>query len=347
MDGSELALAKSIGEKASSLGYESCGIVGARDMAGYADKVARRMEEYPADRPLLERFTGMADIRKVRPWAGAVVVLVRPYGKYRTPDRLKGRIAKAYLCGGLHVEGSIENTASRAFGEFLAEHGIRAETERRAGLTAMRWAAAMAGLGIIRKNNFFYGKGGSWVNLEAWLIDRELELKDTNHAKPCPDNCRRCLDACPTQALRGPYSMRPTACIAFTTGFGGDNLADNPSGPAMSGRIYGCDACQSACPFNQAPGREEIDYPGLDEFAERMSLTNLIDMDHETLRKSLAEKFWYISGDRLWKWKTNALNAMKNEYKEEYMPWIRKACDDPSEPVRTMAAWVLRSVEGR
>lgn len=335
-------LIQAIKTRALALGYEKCGIIGVQEMGGYADALARRLDEYPTDRPVLEQFRAFADVQKIVPWAQSVIVLARPYGHYSIPRHLKGHIASAYLAGGLHVEGSRDNTDSNAFGEYLSALGVKAITDRKHGLTAMRWAARMAGVGIIRKNNFFYTESGSWVLLSAWLIDRALEHKERCALKPCPKNCRRCMDACPTSALKHPYSMQPTACVAFLTGFGGSDLPSNPASSAMGGWVYGCDACQSACPHNRVPGRETCEYPGLDELSHKISLTQIIDMDLSTTKELLGGQFWYIAEERLWKWKVNALNAMKNEYKAEYLPWIEKAGNDPAEQVRSMATWVLK-----
>ena len=86
-------------------------------------------------------------------------------------------------------------------------------------MTALRWAALKAGLGIIRKNNFFYSDSGSWVYLEAWLIDQELTLKENTNLKNCPPNCNLCIKACRTNSLSEPYMMNRSTCIScLTTG---------------------------------------------------------------------------------------------------------------------------------
>lgn len=73
----------------------------------------------------------------------------------------------------------------------------------------------------------------------------------------------------------------------------------------------------------------------------------IVDMDTETLDELLGEKFWYISKERHWKWKVNVLNAMKNTYRDEYLPRIEKSCHDPDKQVRSTAAWVLQSIHVR
>ena len=64
-------------------------------------------------------------------------------------------------------------------------------------MVGLRWAALEAGLGIIRRNNFLYTKNGSWVHLEAWLTDGEMELRQQETLPPCPKNCTKCQSACP------------------------------------------------------------------------------------------------------------------------------------------------------
>ena len=337
-------IGRKIREEALRLGYQKCGIVPVGDMIGYGEKLAERIAEYPTDEPLLGRLEGFAEVKKSVPWAESVVVLVKSFGQYRIPEHLKGRIASGYLCGSIHVDGQPDNVASRAFGAYLSSQGLKAETDRKTGFTAMRWAAMKAGLGIIRKNNFFYTETGSSVFLSVWLIDKAIELKEQCTLKPCPEGCSRCINACPTHALSKPYSMRPTACVSFMTGFGGNDLPSHPASPAMGNWIYGCDMCQLACPFNKGQTIEQCEYPGLMAFGEQVSLTKIIDMNYEEIANLFSEKFWYISSERIWKWKVNVLNAMKNDYKEEYYPWIQKACDDSSKQVRAMAAWVLGNI---
>lgn len=60
-----IGLAVDIRDRALALGYEKCGIIGVQEMNGYADALARRMEEYPTDRPILEKFNGFADVYKM------------------------------------------------------------------------------------------------------------------------------------------------------------------------------------------------------------------------------------------------------------------------------------------
>lgn len=58
-----------------------------------------------------------------------------------------------------------------------------------------------------------------------------------------------------------------------------------------------------------------------------------------------AAKLWYIPQGKEWRYKTNALNAMLNNYDPKYLPVIKKVCQDEYCEVRDMAEWVLEEIE--
>ncbi len=341
-------LSANIRTRALELGYADCGIIGLEEVAGYAGQLDRRIGDFPDDRMFLERFTGLADPRQKFPWARSIVVGIRNQGVYKIPARLRGHIGKSFLLDARRRPDTDEYAAGDAFQAYLESLGLRVAAEREFGLVPLRLAGEKAGLGRIRRNNFFYAAGGSAIWLEAWLIDRELELKAADPPKPCPENCDKCLTACPTASLSKPFSMRPTRCVAFLTTLtrvsGIDTWVDHPCAEALGGWVYGCDACQDACPFNARAWREERDFPGLAELGETLDLARIPDLDHEYLRRELTPKFWYLPEDRAWQWKVNALNAMKNQYEPEYRAPIQRALHDADERVRAMAAWAEKSL---
>jgi epoxyqueuosine reductase len=125
-----------------------------------------------------------------------------------------------------------------------------------APLLERSWARA-AGLGWIGRNTCLINQGiGSWVFLGELLTSLEI---DTIPAAPPPDRCgtcRRCIDACPTQALT-PYELDATRCISyFTIELRGPIPAEFHS--PIGAHIFGCDICQEVCPWNRrAPFTEE------------------------------------------------------------------------------------------
>ena len=333
-------------ERARELGYDSCGIIPIGEVGGYADRLTERIERSPADAENYKGFYRFARPQEAFPWAKSIIVCARRYGKYRIPPHLQGVIAKYYLVDGRRDENSPDYKASVAFEGYLESLGLRLASERSFGLTALRWAAHKAGIGLIRRNNFFYTKSGSWVHLEAWLADEEMELRAQSDLKPCPPNCDKCVKSCPTGSLKAPYTMSRSACVSALTTWDGNDFPSGPFARQVGGWIYGCDACQDACPHNAGKWTQDEEFPFLDELAGAISPEKILDMDYDFLLTKMQPKFFYIRPDRLWKWKLNALNAMFNNYDPGYESAVRRACEDADERVRN-AALFIREKKGK
>jgi epoxyqueuosine reductase len=334
-------LAEEIVSKALELGYLKCGIVKVGQMKGYAKKLDQRIELFPEVEQIYRRFYSFSNPGKEYPWVKSIVVCARWYGRYRLPEGLKGKVAKYYQVDSRRDTNSQEHRDSTAFEGYLQEQGLRTATYRDFGITALRWAAMKAGIGVVRKNNFFYTERGSWVFLEAYLIDVELEHISHSSAKACPPSCSLCMMNCPTGSLSAPYIMNHLSCVSCLTTFQGEDWTTDKFQSQTGDWIFGCEACQDVCPFNHKAWVEEETYPGLDELGESISLEKLIEMDYECLKDTIQPKFWYIPKEKVWKWKTNALNAMLNNYQPRYLPYIEKARSDQDEHVRRMAQWVI------
>ncbi len=342
--------AKTIRDKALVLGYENCGIIPVESVADYADKLNERIDRVPMGEQQFGDLRGFASPQERFPWVKSIVVLVHRYSVYNVPPEVDGVYAKTYLFDDRLDENADAFKRRRRFGEFMDEIGVRHVTESKFGLTALRWAAVKAGLGTIRRNNFFYTPNGSYLMLEAFLIDKEAEWIDDVPVKPCPTNCRRCEEACTSKSLCAPYTMVLASCMSFQTSLSanipGAGIPTEEMATCIGKRLYGCDACQDACPFNKDKWIGGEDFSGLDALLPSMRPERIMEMSYEQIAETLGRKFWYIEPENLWKWKLNALTVMRNDYCDRYERAVRLGLSDPVEAVREFATRVCRKLAG-
>ena len=337
--------AQELVNQALQLGYDKCGIIPLDSFGGYTERLTERICRFPETTDRLQKYFRLANPKESFPWAKAVVVCSFWYGKYRIPEALQGRFAKYYLTDGRRNTQSEGYVASVAFERYLRSQGLQVALDRDFGIVPLRWAAVEAGLGIFRKNNFFYTEKGSWQHLEAFLIDEPLVFLNTHSLRPCADSCTLCVKACPTASLSAPYAMNRNTCVSDLTTWSGWDFTKEPNSRAMGDWVYGCDACQDKCPHNSRAWTGEKELQSLESLAPRLSPVQLVEADYSWLEQVLNPLLWYIPRDKCWHYKTNALNAMKNSWRPEYLPVVHKACRDEKEEVRQMASWVLGQIK--
>lgn len=110
--------------------------------------------------------------------------------------------------------------------------------------------AQKAGFGWIGKNtNLINKKSGSFFFLAELIVDIELEY-DIAPTKDHCGTCTRCIDACPTEAIVGPYVVDGSRCISYLTIELKEQIPLEFKGK-MDGWAFGCDVCQDVCPWNR------------------------------------------------------------------------------------------------
>jgi len=127
--------------------------------------------------------------------------------------------------------------------------------------------AAMSGLGWRGKHTLLLNRtAGSYFFLGELFTNLPLPA-DTPTSNHC-GTCHACLDSCPTQAFVGPYKLDARRCISYLTIELKDSIPIELR-PLIGNRVYGCDDCQVACPWNRfAPRTKEEDFQirnGLDQ----------------------------------------------------------------------------------
>lgn len=129
--------------------------------------------------------------------------------------------------------------------------------------------AVRSGLGFVGKNNFLISKKCGIKNFIGTIIcnvdlpsTQEYEPEKFMEASGSCGECSRCIGSCPTGALEGAWRMDARKCISYHTienrRLGEEILLGRV--PDLKGRIFGCDSCMDACPWNSrnVPGWEEF-----------------------------------------------------------------------------------------
>jgi epoxyqueuosine reductase len=208
------------------------------------------------------------------------------------------------------------------------------------GPVVERSLAEAAGLGWTGRNTcLIHPKLGSYGFLAVLLTS--LEVEPAPASLQVPDRCgtcRRCIDACPTNALDIPYRMDASRCISY--------LTIEHRGPipvelmeGMGRQVFGCDICQDVCPWNRkapvgvdpdlAP-RPELVNPALDLLAP------LSEPEFERMFNGSPVRRAKFPGLR-----RNVAIAMGNSGVGRFAKWLRPWSEADDDGLRTAARWAL------
>ncbi len=271
--------------------------------------------------------------------ARSVICIAVPYASPATRERapLRGRVSNYAWSADYHRR--VRELLRRVAGEIDAAAGepvtaIACDTRP----LAERALAAAAGLGWIGKHtNLISPSLGSFVFLGEVVTTLELP-PDAPLRKSCGE-CRRCIDACPTQALRGDYTIDATRCIS--------DLTQRTDGippamrPLIGDWVWGCDLCQLVCPPTMAAGT-----PGSSQWSPasrgtaRPALVELLALRSGEFKRQFAGTAMGWRGAAVLR--RNAAVALGNALDRSAVGALAEALEgDPHPMVRGHAAWAL------
>lgn len=285
-------LAEQIYQTALSCGFDNCGIIPLDDLDGFKKFFRERMHKVPSNAPFLKMLGGLAETKKRFPWAKSVVICLFWYGKYQYPHELQGRYAKDFFLW--PEDHPIKGFDHLRFEDWLSEQGVRwagGEQFGHISVGSLRYAAMMAGMGIIRKNNFFYTENGSYNLLQGYVIDQECELIHNTKLKPCSDSCDLCRKGCKTKALSAPYTFNALKCVSFWTTFGKGIVPPYLKADMFEEWICGCDNCQDSCPYNRKHDWSDGEtFSDLEELASELLPEKVLEQSDDYLVEHVISK---------------------------------------------------------
>ena len=227
-----------------------------------------------------------------------------------------------------------------AIGELIGPYGYRVFSDS-APVMEVEFAQ-QAGLGWRGKHTLLLSRQGSWRFLGEIYCD--LPLPPDPPVEAHCGSCTACIDACPTQAIVAPYQVDARRCISYLTIELAGTIPEEMR-PLLGNRIYGCDDCQTCCPWNRFASL------GDPEFAPRQgldsaSLCELFAWSEEEFNSRLAgNPIRRIGHER---WLRNIAVALGNgPATEEARTSLQGRQDDSSPLVREHIAWALQRLADR
>lgn len=197
--------------------------------------------------------------------------------------------------------------------------------------------AQAAGLGWQGKHTNLVSRDfGNWAFLGSVFTTLELPVDEAE-----PDHCGRCsacLDACPTDAFIAPYQMDARRCISYLTIEHKGPIDEDLRGQ-LGNRIYGCDDCLAACPWNKfAVAASDIRYASREDL-NAPALADLAGLDDAAFRARFSgSPIKRIGRDRFVR---NVLYAIGNSGDSALRDTAQGLAEDPDPTVAEAARWAV------
>ncbi|MGZ5005715.1 MAG: tRNA epoxyqueuosine(34) reductase QueG [Chthoniobacterales bacterium] len=335
------AVKEALVRRAQAVGFDSCRIAPCapprhagefrgwlRDgAAGEMDWMARGAEK-------------RCDPDKILPGARSVVVVAMNYWQGQQPNESFGRIAR-YAWGDDYHDVMLRKL--RELDSFLQEHGGVQKCYVDTGPLLERDHAAEAGVGWHGKSTMLIDRQlGTWFFLGEILTTLDLPPDEAQPAR-C-GSCLRCMTACPTGAITEPHRVDARRCISYLT-IELKGSIPLELRPLIGDRIYGCDACLDACPWNRfaAVSRETA-------FAARPATSGMKLRDYLSLGENEFRILFRGSPIKRIKRRgllRNVCVALGNVGTAEDLPALEGAAVDTEPLIAEHASWAVEQIRER
>ncbi len=353
----ELAV-RSLRELSSRLGFAQLGIVGARDSPNF-DRFCEWLDRgYSGSMRYLEdRREAYRHPDYVLENCKSIIMLAMPYAAHpRTQSSKRASLAQGNKAAATVGSGTIAAYAAgrRDYHDLIHERLSEIVTAlnrmfpntRSRGVVDTaplleRGFAQLAGLGWIGKNTLLLNRElGSYFFLSAVLTQADLPATPAWDSDHC-GTCRACLDACPTDAFVEPHVMNATRCISYWT-IEHRGAIEESMREGIGDWLFGCDACQTVCPWNR---KLELDLePDLepDAWSEKVDCMFWLQLDEATFRARFRHTpFWRT---RLAGMQRNAMIVAANTRRNEAISVIRRFLGCGDAVLEETARWSLEQL---
>ncbi|MDQ7248557.1 tRNA epoxyqueuosine(34) reductase QueG [Dongia sedimenti] len=272
------------------------------------------------------------------PAAKSVVVLGLNYGPEEAPVDLPPDRANISVYARHRDYHDVLKKKLKALGRWIAEtHQIEVKVFVDTAPVMEKPLAQAGGIGWQGKHTNLVSRDlGSWLFLGEVFLALDLPPDDAE-SDHCGE-CRRCLDACPTQAFPAPYRIDARRCISYLT-IEHKGPIPHELRPLIGNRIYGCDVCLAVCPWNKFA--QAAAQPALKARADLTApdLAELATLDDAAFRLRFSgSPIKRIGRDRFLR---NVLIAIGNSGMVALRGPALRSLSDPSPLVRGAAVWAL------
>ena len=336
-------LKRSLEAEARNAGFAKMGVCRPDAVPQIAERLARFVSENRHGQMgwMAERMAWRGDPASLWPEAKSVIMLAELY----TPEADPLKALERPDCATISVYAQNKDyhdlvkkrlkRVGRWLLEQAPEHQIKVFVDTAPVME--KPLAQAAGLGWQGKHTNLLARDlGNWFFLGAIFTTVELP-PDTAEIDHC-GSCTSCLDICPTNAFPAPFQLDARRCISYLTIEHKGPVAEDLR-PLMGNRIYGCDDCLAACPWNKfAQEAGEIRYKGRQDL-QSPPLSELAMLDDAGFRaKFSGSPIKRIGRDRFVR---NVLYAIGNSGEQALKPVAARLVNDPDPTVAEAATWAL------